>query len=235
MATTATQAEVKSSTLQYLRTKNLPPTQKWLDDFTRSVRPNTPLLALHKTALFRILAADLTTSVQLPANGFLPPQVAGPETKEMRLSGPITVQVLDIEDIGHSRWSQVENIEAHERGEMTKGREIIRVVDDETNTDPSHGAPNQTRSSGPHKLLLQDANGTKVYGFEVESVPGVGVHQLSLGAKLVLRNVLVARGVAMLDGEAVEVLGGKIEAWDLKWRAERKERLKQAAGLHEAP
>jgi RecQ-mediated genome instability protein 1 len=147
------------------------------------------------------------------------------------------VQILDIEDIGHSRWSQVENIEAHERGEMTKGREIIRVVDDETNTDPNNAAVSNatsTTSSGPHKLLLQDAKGTKAYAFEMEAVSGISVQQLAIGAKLVLRDVMVARGVIMLEPKGVEVLGGKVDAWDRKWRAERKETLKRKAGMRDA-
>lgn len=199
-------------------------------------RPNTPILAQQKTALFRILSADLTTSVQPNQSGLLPTDVSGPETKERVILGSISVQVLDIEDIGHSRWSQVETLEAQDRGEMTKGREIIRVVDDEDSHDPDARTRTQQRTAmsatgGPHKLLLQDSQGTKIYAFEVTSVNGIGVQQMSIGAKLVLRNVVVARGMALLEPKSVEVLGGKVEVWDKKWRAERKEVLKRKAGL----
>ena len=196
-----------------------------------SIRLSTPVVALQKTALFRILSCDLTTSVQVSTqNSNLPNGISSPEVKERKLPGPITVQVLEFEDVGHSRWSQVENLEAIERGETTKGREIIRVVPDETNTDPNHTSETAA-SSGPHKLLLQDSQGTKIYAFELEAVNGIGVTQLSIGAKLVLRNVVVARGVVMLEPEAVELLGGKIEAWDKKWRSERKDLLTRKAGM----
>ena len=198
-----------------------------------SIRHNTPIQALQKTALFRILATDLTQSVQVTVqSSFFPAGVSNPEVKERKLVGPITVQVLDIEDIGRSCWSQVENIEAHERGEMTKGREIIRIVDEETNTDPNHTAE-AVGSVGPHKVLLQDARGTKIYGFETESLNGIGVQQMSIGAKLVLRDAVVARGVVMLEPKGVEVLGGKVDAWDKKWRSERKELLKRKANTGE--
>ena len=232
MAASITNNAVKAAISEYLRSKNVPPTSAWLRDFMPSIRLNTPIVALQKTALFRILSSDLTVSVQPSSpNSVFPSALSSPEVKEQRLPGPITVQILDIEDIGRSRWSQVENIEAHERGEMTKGREIIRVVADETNSDPNH-TPETAASSGPHKLLLQDAKGTRLYGFELEAVNGVGVHT-SIGAKLVLRSVLVSRGVVMLEAKSVEVLGGKVDVWDKKWRTERKEVLKRKAGMGE--
>lgn len=152
----------------------------------------------------------------------------------MRLPGPIPVQVLDIEDIGRSRWSQVEAIEAQERGETTKGREVIRVVPEDSNGPPGNtqAASNDVKSSGPHKLLLQDGKGTKVYGFELTAVNGIVVG-MPIGAKLVLRNVAVARGVVMLEPHAVEVLGGKVEAWEKKWRDDRKDKLKEKAGMRD--
>ena len=225
-----THRETSEAIANYLRSKNVPPTQEWMRNFMPTIRPTTPIAALQRTALFRILSSDLTTSTQpsSPASCF-PANVSSPETQELKLAGPITVQVLDVEDIGHSRWSQVENIEAHERGEMTKGREIIRVVADDNNSDPNR-TPESMASSGPHKLLLQDCKGTNVYAFEMDAVNGVGV-QMSIGTKLVLKDVTVARGVALLEPKNVEVLGGKVDAWDKKWRNERKDVLKRKAGI----
>lgn len=148
------------------------------------------------------------------------------------------MQVLDIEDIGSSRWSQVEAMEAEERGETTKGREIIRVVADDpgqgpTGTQAPQQAPQPGRtSSGPHKLLLQDAQGTKVYGIELTSVPKVDL-SMPIGAKLVLTDVLVARGVIMMEPRSADVLGGKIEELYKIWKDGRKERLKAAAGMRD--
>ena len=224
--------ELKASITTYLHSKNLPPTPNWLSNFLPTLRPNTPLPALQKTALFRLLSTDLTTSVQATNTNVFPPNISAPETRERKLPGPIPVQVLDIEDLGHSRWSQVEALEAQERGETSKGREVIRVVEEDDGTNPDQSTTStSTSSGGPHKLLVQDAEGTKAYAFEMEPVTGVGVGQMCIGAKLVLREVVVARGVVMLEGKGVEVLGGKVEGWERKWRGERKGTLKRMAGL----
>jgi len=149
--------------------------------------------------------------------------------KERHLRGPMAVQVLDVEDIGRSRWSQVEAIEAQERGEKTKGREIIRVVDDENDTDPSL---HEGHSSGPHKLLLQDAAGTAMYAMVLSPVDEIGV-QMSIGTKMVLTDCVVARGVLLLEPKHMRILGGKVDAWDRKWREDRKQVLKTRAGARE--
>lgn len=78
---------------------------------------------------------------------------------------------------------------------------------------------------GPWKLLVQDAAGTRVYAFEMQSVEGIG-GETAIGAKMVLRNVMVARGMVMLEARGVACLGGKIEEMDKAWREGRKERLK---------
>lgn len=41
----------------------------------------------------------------------------------------------------------------------------------------------------------------------------------------------MARGVVLLEPRCVEVLGGKVDAWDRKWREERKKVLKEKAGM----
>lgn len=230
MPATNGHAEVKAAITTYLASRNVPPTTEWLRSFMPSIRLNTPIIALQKTALFRMLASDITQSVNAASpSEFFPSGVSSPEVREKMLAGPITVQVLDVEDIGRSRWSQVESIEAQERGETTKGREVIRVVDDETNTDRNASAESSA-SSGPHKLLLQDVKGTKIYGLELVPVSGISV-QMAIGSKLVLRSVTVARGVVLLQPDSVEVLGGKVDAWEKEWRNERKEVLKRKAGM----
>jgi len=119
----------------------------------------------------------------------------------------------------------VEALEAEERGETTKGREIIRVVPGEEGAEPE-----VQQSTGPHKLTLQDAQGTCVYGMELTNVNGIGL-SMSIGTKLVLRDIVVARGLLLLEPKNVTVLGGKIEELHKKWKEGRKEVLKAAAGL----
>jgi RecQ-mediated genome instability protein 1 len=221
--------DATSSITSYLTLNGLPPTSTWLDSFTSSVRPSTPLVALQKTALFRMTSSDLQKTVDKGAAASFPADISDPGVKERILRDSIAVQVLDIEDIGRSRWSQFEAIEAQERGETTKGQEVIRVLPDE-NQNPDSTTTDEVRTSGPHKLLLQDARGTQVYGLELSSITGGNV-PLSIGTKLLLKNAVVARGVILLEPKCVEMLGGKVDAWDKKWRDERKARLKAAAGV----
>ena len=222
---------------EYLTSKHMPPTTHWVQEFASSTRLNAPLVALQKTALFRMLTTDITTSLSVTPQLCFPQGLTNSELREQKVSGPIVVQVLDIEDIGRSRWSQVEAIEMEERGEMTKGREVIRVVADADNNNSDPNPPNMPAggrgSTGQHKLLLQDAKGNKAYAIELESVKGID-QSMSVGAKLALRNVVVARGVILLEPRSVEILGGKIAAWDKEWREERKRVLKESAGWSEA-
>jgi RecQ-mediated genome instability protein 1 len=224
MATT----EMAASIRQFLVSKGVAPTDKWLQSFVQSAKPSIPVAAQQKTALFRILTTDIRESVQSKSNGILPGDVSDPETRERQVGGPILVQVLDVEDIGHSRWSQHEAIEAQEKGEMTKGREIIRIVPETETSDPGAVARPSEMSLGPHKLLLQDVKGTTAYGVVLDSVTGIGT-QMSIGSKLLLSNVAIARGVMLLESRNIELLGGKVDAWDKKYREERKAVLKQKA------
>ncbi|KAF2178023.1 RecQ mediated genome instability protein-like protein Rmi1 [Zopfia rhizophila CBS 207.26] len=215
----------------HLNSRHLHPTPQWLASHLTTIRPNTPLPALKQTALFRLLASDITISLSPPPNTVFPADILNARIQSRHVAGPILCQVLDVEDIGHSRWSQAEAIEAKERGETTKGREIIRIVPVEAGADGEANV-GASESKGPHKLLLQDAKGMKVYALELRGIEGVGVG-MSIGAKLVLRDVGIARGVVMLEPRGVQMLGGKIEALDKAWKDGRKERLMATARSRE--
>ena len=217
---------------QLTATKSLTPNTKWLSTFLTTQRPTTPIPALTQTACFRLLASDITKSLTTASSFCFPQDVYNANFKERRLAGSIAVQVLAVEDMSKSRWEQIEAIEALERGEGTKGREIIRVA--ATDEDDSAGATVQ-KGGGPHKLLLQDAAGRRVYGIELRELEGVGLG-MSIGCKMVLRNALVARGVVLLDPVTTTVLGGKIEELHKAWKEGRKAELKAAieANEHEA-
>ena len=205
-------------------TKYLNPTAAWLTAFLTTQKSTTPIAALTSTALFRLLASDITQTLDRSPNTCLPVDICNVNIEERLLPGSIVVQVLGIDDMTKSRWEQIEAIEALERGEGTKGREIIRVVPDEDGTD---GHNNLQKGGGPHKLLLQDAQGTSMYGIELQDVAGVGLG-MNIGCKLVLRGVRVARGVALLGPSTTTILGGKIEPLHKAWKANRKSDLKAA-------
>lgn len=242
----------------HLLAKSLPVSQSWLSNFLASTsqqQQRAPISALTQTALFRILASNFTESLSTSTpSALLPGDISDPVIKERRIQGPVPVQVLDIEDIGTSLWSQVEAIERIERGETVRGKAIVRNVNvDESNDDqgtessshfdqtaarnnPSRTSSNNNTnvesgnnsgnaSNGPHRLVLQDAAGTKVIALELKPIEGIAIGKLPIGAKLVLKNTVVGRGMVLLTPETVTLLGGKIEAMDAAWRKSRKESL----------
>lgn len=138
-----------------------------------------------------------------------------------------------MEDVGASLWSQVEGIERVERGEAIRGREIVRTVnvdregEENGNNDADGSAAGDAGASvGPHRLTLQDAAGNKVVGIELKRIGDVAVGKLAIGAKMLLKNATVARGMVLLTPESVTLLGGKIEYLDRAWKESRKLRLK---------
>ncbi|KAE9969089.1 hypothetical protein EG328_007109 [Venturia inaequalis] len=212
----------------HLLSKGLAPTQTWLQTFLASQKPSIPLHAIKHTAFFRLTASDITHTLQKSPNTIFPNDIHNGQLRERRIAGPIVVQVLGVEDIGRSAWSQLEALEAEERGETTKGREIIRVL-------PGEEGPETTiqQSNGPHKLMMQDVQGTCVYGLELENVTGIGLG-MNIGTKLVLKDVIVARGLLLLGPKCVTVVGGKIEELHQAWKKGRKEALRVKANAGNA-
>ncbi|KAF3941157.1 hypothetical protein ABW19_dt0203542 [Dactylella cylindrospora] len=206
-----------------LSTKSILPSQSWLTTFLSTQKPNLPFQSLCQTALFRLLASEITTSVQGTPGGTFPANILDITAPSRTLKGPIPVQIVGIEDIGHSKLSQLEAIESSERGEKTKGKEIIRIVPGEEDTDPDNLGLSGVR--GPHKLLLEDAKGVRVYGIELKPINGVSIG-MNIGSKMVLREVRAARGVLMLEPANTVLVGGKVEELHKKWREERKDKLK---------
>ncbi|KAL3482452.1 hypothetical protein BJX99DRAFT_2721 [Aspergillus californicus] len=231
-------ATIQDQLTTNLRAKFLPVSQTWLNEFLSTTNRNVPISALTQTTLFRVLASDLRQSLNTRNTNKLPIDIYDPAVRERRLPASIPVQVIDIEDIGSSLWNKVEAIERVERGEAVRGREIVRTVnvgDDEpdgtngaTNTGAGGNAnanANASESNGPHRLILQDAAGTRAVAIEMKRITGIEINKLSIGAKLLLRNATVARGMVLLTPESAEILGGKIEVMDQAWKAGRKARL----------
>ena len=226
-----------------LRGLNLPPpSQPWLQALVSARDPPPPLPSLVMTAKTRLLASDLTTPGLLdPASVpiiSLPSGITNPAVEEARLGRHVYVQVADIEDLSKSRWEQVEELEAIERGEQTRGREVIRLptngADAEEAQDGIADGPGP-RATGPggglggpaqpgsaqaasnkatHRLVLQDCKVQTVYGLELTRMPRIAIGTLNIGEKILLRKgTLVARGVVLLEPATCHILGGKVDAW----------------------
>lgn len=211
------------------------PSSQWLSSLISGARgSNSTVMTLIATAKHRLMSLDLTTPSLFDPSGLsLPPSLSEPAVKEQKVPHSVLVQVLAIEDMSKSRWEQIELIEAMERGEKTKGREIIRDVPGEEGENGVRvGAPHAGVKGGPHKLLLEDWKGQRVYGMEIVSVPKVDLG-MSIGTKIVLKGVTVARGMVLLEPGTTFVLGGKIEALHAVWTRDRKKILKDAIeGIH---
>lgn len=151
--------------------------------------------------------------------------------KERVLEEAVVVQILGVEDMGKSRWEQLEAIEAQERGEMTKGREVIRTIAADDNGENASGRGTLAggsggAGSGPHKLVLQDWKGQRVFGIELRRVAGVRLG-MDIGTKVVLKGAVVARGCILLEPKTVVLLGGKIDVLHRAWLDGRKGELRE--------
>ncbi|KAI9676872.1 MAG: hypothetical protein M1817_006711 [Caeruleum heppii] len=218
-------ATINQICTQITSTLSLHPSSTWLRSALASQRPTTPLSALTATAKIRLLNADLCSCLSCPPNLVFPSDIHSLEIKERKFQGPIAVQVMGIEDMTKSRWEQIEAIEAAERGEGTKGREIIRVTAVADGTGEGEGSG--SGSGGMCKILLQDAKGLRVWGIEVQPVKGLKLG-MNIGTKIILRDITVARGVLLLKPQSVTILGGKMESLHKAWTENRKADLRAA-------
>ncbi|RFU80763.1 mediated genome instability rmi1 [Trichoderma arundinaceum] len=234
-------------------TQSLPsPSQSFLTTLTTARTPPPPIPSLLATAKARLLASDLTNSTSSaiidPSIPVFPPNIDSATVKEVKLTQNIHVQVLDIENLSLSRWEQVEELEAIERGERTRGRQVIRVVASEDgDTEAENNAAGQTQASrtgaaatgaassgganAVHRLVLQDRQGKRVFAVELKRINGIGIGKTHIGEKMLLKTgTVVARGTVLLAPETCSLLGGKIDAWHDTWMEGRLARLKESVG-----
>jgi RecQ-mediated genome instability protein 1 len=221
------------------------PSVSFLNTLCTSRAQTPPLNSLVATAKARLLACDLTSSsiVDRDRDGVdcLPAGIDNPQTRELRLPRNVHVQVVDVENLSLSRWEQIEELEAIERGERTRGREVIRVVASEENGEnvgtqtqtqarPAERAPG-AGANATHRLVLQDRSGTRVFALELRRMPRIEVGKTFMGEKILLKaGTVVARGVVLLAPDTCVLLGGKIDAWHTAWAEGRLAMLKEKVG-----
>ncbi|KAL5086490.1 hypothetical protein Trisim1_009057 [Trichoderma cf. simile WF8] len=227
--------------------QSLPPPSQTLLTTLTSRSPPPPIPSLLATAKARLIASDLTNTsgtVVDPSMPVFPPNIDSATVQESTISQNTHVQVLDIENLSLSRWEQVEELEAIERGERTRGRQVIRVTDEENGeADGSSSSTAQTQASraggaaasgganAVHRLVLQDGRGKKVFAVELKRISGIGIGKTHIGEKILLRaGAVVARGTILLTPENCTLLGGKIEAWHEAWMEGRLARLRESVG-----
>ncbi|KAH0493203.1 hypothetical protein TgHK011_008120 [Trichoderma gracile] len=228
-----------------------PPSQTLLTTLTTSRSPPPPIQSLVATAKARLLASDLTSTSLIDSSApTFPPDIDSANVAETKLTQKIHVQVLDVENLSASRWEQVEELEAIERGERTRGRQVIRVTaeEDDSNEADTTQASSSTRASAAaatgggggtssgganavHRLVLQDRRGKRVYAVELKRINGIAVGKTLIGEKMMLRaGAVVARGTVLLAPETCVLLGGKVDAWHESWAEGRLARLRESVG-----
>ena len=216
-----------------LSRKGLHPTDEWMASFLATQRPTTPGPALASTATFRLLASNITQTLDNASTAGFPADIHNAAVRDRHLMrGDLIVQIMDVEDMSRGRWEQIEALEAIERGEGSKGRELMRLEQVEANGEEQTPAMRSSStiaassriSKGPHKVLMQDVEGATAYGMEMGSIEGLGIG-MNLGAKLLLRGAVVARGIVLLEPSTTSWLGGKIEGLHQQWNQDKKQRL----------
>ncbi|PNP56533.1 hypothetical protein THARTR1_03229 [Trichoderma harzianum] len=227
--------------------QSLPPPSQTLLTTLTSRSPPPPIPSLLATAKARLLASDLTNTSGTVVDSSMPvfpPNVDSATVQESTIPQNTHVQVLDIENLSLSRWEQVEELEAIERGERTRGRQVIRVTDEENGEADGSSSAGQTQASraaggtaasgganAVHRLVLQDGRGKKVFAVELKRISGIGIGKTHIGEKILLRaGAVVARGTVLLTPETCTLLGGKIDAWHEAWMEGRLARLRESVG-----
>ncbi|EGZ69798.1 hypothetical protein NEUTE2DRAFT_32477, partial [Neurospora tetrasperma FGSC 2509] len=194
------------------------PSLSWLTTLIPSTtsRNIPPLPSLLATARLRLLSSDLSTPGLLDpsyvsSHSFPPSLTSGhhPTTgypKDQTLPQDVLVQVLDIVNLSRSKWEVVEELESIERGEQTRGREVIRLPTTSNNPDdPNDGvdmgdggtqtqpttttttaqqqaaAQAKERKNATHKLTLQDPSGQRLFALELKRIEEIAVPQFFNG------------------------------------------------------
>lgn len=257
--------DITNQVITSLRLQDLPvPTRTWVEKYVTSPPLRAPLPSLVATARIRLLATDLTTTdllagTYIALRSFTDESLEGVSRRQFRLRRDVLVQILDLEDISRSRWEQVEDLEAIERGEQTRGRQVIRLpvggeeedgeeaesVSQQQQPPPQQQhQQQQQRNQGPgqvalsaapakkatHRLVLQDAKGRRLYGLERSRIDRIAIGKTKIGEKLLLKSeAIVARGVVLLEPKTCVFLGGKVEELHKSWLEDRLARLRYYA------
>ncbi|KYK54748.1 RecQ mediated genome instability protein Rmi1 [Drechmeria coniospora] len=236
-----------------------PPSTAFLTSLIAARAPPPPLPSLLATAKARLLACDLSSTASstlldrtllaaLPIDG-----AAAAAAAKVTLVRDVHVQVVDVENLSLSRWQQVEALDALERGEGTRGRQVVRLAattdgaegdgngadEDATNGDvqnhtrraaQTNAAASATASpNATHRLVLQDHKGTRIFAVELRRIARIGVGKTNMGEKILLRaGTVVSRGIALLTPETCVLLGGKVETWHEAWLRDRLASLREA-------
>ncbi|KAK9376308.1 uncharacterized protein V1513DRAFT_439951 [Lipomyces chichibuensis] len=188
-------------------------------------------------------------------SNFVPDGIA--TMRSTTITGPVTFQIAEVQEIGISRSEQLRKIEEAINESGDSGRKVVRDVPaegehaEEINANGrlqngtamanglqfhtfSNTQPSKARSPivGKKfcKVLLQDPLGRCYWALESKPINNLEVG-LKLGTKLTLSNFTVWRGVIMLKPTSVVIHGGAIDEWNTDFTVKLMCWLKQQIGL----
>ncbi|SPO04295.1 uncharacterized protein DNG_06978 [Cephalotrichum gorgonifer] len=216
-----------------------------------STNPPPSLPRLTAQTKSHILTTDLTTPSLLdPSVPVFPPELLSPALRDAKLPADVPLQIVDIEDLSRSRWDQIEELERIEKGELKKGRAVVRIENEDEDdaaaraTQGGAARPTPAPAPGPgdaaqkasgnatHRVTLQDRAGTNIFGIELTRMPRLGVGVTRIGEKVVVRRgATVARGTVLLEPATFLFLGGYVESEEKRWVGDRLKVLREAVGV----
>lgn len=103
-------AIINQISAQLINTKGFHPSQAWLISFLTTQKSTTPLPALTSTASYRILASDISQSLDHNSSAAFPNDVSNVNFVERRLQGAIVTQVLAVEDMAKAVGSKLRRL-----------------------------------------------------------------------------------------------------------------------------
>ncbi|KAF7316732.1 DUF1767 domain-containing protein [Mycena chlorophos] len=184
--------------------------EEWLDgcyDYvtaTHNLDPAHHLDAIIEQVQSQLLQSDLTDSM---AHGTGIP-LGLLSAQQGKLRGPVLVEITAITEIGASalsldtvRQAREERIAAGAGGEEGEEEADLEV-------DGEGPVPNYPRSM--LRFELSDGAST-LSAFEYRTIPELTLGVTPLGYKMVLRDVLIRRGMAFLEPKCIEIKGHRTE------------------------
>ncbi|KAK9365475.1 hypothetical protein V1509DRAFT_667100 [Lipomyces kononenkoae] len=206
----------------------------------------------------RFREQDLVGCVK--GSNFVPDGIAA--IRSTTIAGPITFQIVEVQEIGSSKCEQLRTIEEALTERGGNGRKVVRdlpteaagvhVEENEVAGGPQ--APSSSTTNGVQfhtltgtkpgwirtsivgkvlcKVLLQDPLGRCYWALESKPINELEVG-IKLGSKVTLTNFTALRGVIMLKPTSVVIHGGAIDEWNIDFIPKLISKLKREMGLQD--